>query len=203
MKQLIAALAKAKLEFQPLKMSGFNKFNSYHYATLADIIASTNEALSKNGLVPVFTVNEEKLILTLWHESGEFLESFTTLVVDKNDKKLAYPQAWGLVLTYSKKYLLAALLGVAAEDDDDGVAATAIKKSESSSPLPSSSFLSKEQIAKLMAVAPLDANGDVPNKLKNAITGKCGLSIKINSLAEIPPDKFETILDWLPTFRLE
>lgn len=202
MKQLIAALAKAKLEFQPLKMSGFNKFNSYQYATLADIIASTNEALSKNGLVPIFTVNEEELILTLWHESGEFIESSTTLVVDKNDKKLTYPQAWGLVLTYSKKYLLAALLGVAAEHDDDGVAATAIKKSESPSLLPSP-FLSEEQVAKLMAVAPLDNNGEVSEKLKIAITAKSGAKTKIKSLADIPPDKFDVILNWLPTVKLE
>ncbi|TEX50730.1 MAG: hypothetical protein B7C55_09265 [Actinomycetales bacterium mxb001] len=204
MKQLIAALAKAKPQFHSLKMSGFNKFSNYYYTTLADIISATTEALSGNGLVYIFTLEEEKLILTLWHESGEFLTSSTTLVVEKtksrDGKEQSHSHAWGAAITYSKKYLLAAMLGVAADEDDDNDVFVA--PASASTPV-SVKLLSEEQIARLMAVAPLDSNGEISDKLRIAITAKSGAKTKIRSLAEIPPDKFETILNWLPTVKLE
>jgi hypothetical protein len=106
MKELITALAKAKMRFHPLKKSGYNKFSNYHYATLDDVITSTVEALSENGLVYIFTLEGERLILTLWHESGESLISSTTLVVEKtksrDGKEQSHSHAWGAAITYSK-----------------------------------------------------------------------------------------------------
>ena len=210
MKELIAALAKAKLKFHPLKMSGYiqptgyNKLSNYHYVTLADIISATTEALSENGLVYVFTLEDKKLILTLWHESGESIISTIDLEVERiksrDGKEQSFAHAWGAAITYSKKYLLSAMLGVAAEEDDDNNVYAA------PAPAPAPAFsagLSEEQIAKLMAVAPLDSNGEVSEKLKIAITAKSGAKTKIKNLSEIPPEKYEVILNWLPTVKLE
>jgi hypothetical protein len=49
----------------------------------------------------------------------------------------------------------------------------------------------------------LDSNGDIGDKVKIAITAKTGLKSKIKSLGEIPPEKYELIIAWLPTVKLE
>jgi ribosome maturation protein Sdo1 len=92
------------------------------------------------------------------------------------------------------------MLGVAAEEDDDNDVYVA---PASVSPSVSAKLLSEEQIAKLMAVAPLDSNGEVSERLKIAITAKSGAKTKIKNLSEIPPEKYEVILNWLPTVKLE
>jgi hypothetical protein len=67
--------------------------------------------------------------------------------------------------------------------------------------------LTDEQVSKLIDVARqsnlLDSNGDIGDKVKIAITAKTGLKSKIKSLGEIPPEKYELIIAWLPTVKLE
>ena len=206
MKNLITALTKAKIEFKPLKKSGFNKFLNYEYSTLSDVHAAVDVALAQNGLACVFTFEDEKLTLTLWHESGESLSSSTTLLVERtkgrDGKEQSYCHAWGSVITYTRRYLLESLLGLSAEEDDDAQQSSVlIEKKESVS------RLTDEQVNKLMDVARqsnlLDSNGDIGDKVKIAITAKTGLKSKIKSLGEIPPEKYELIIAWLPTVKLE
>ena len=207
MKSIIAALTKAKLQFKPLKKSGFNKFLNYEYSTLSDVHAAVDAALAQNGLACIFTFEDEKLILTLWHESGESLSSSTTLLVERtkgrDGKEQSYCHAWGSVITYTRRYLLESLLGLSAEEDDDAQQSSVlIEKKESIV-----SKLTDEQISKLMDAARqsnlLDSNGDIGDKVKIAITAKTGLKSKIKSLGEIPPEKYELIIAWLPTVKLE
>ncbi len=206
MKNLIAALTKAKIEFKPLKKSGFNKFLNYEYSTLSDVHAAVDVALAQNGLACVFTFEDEKLTLTLWHESGESLSSSTTLLVERtkgrDGKEQSYCHAWGSVITYTRRYLLESLLGLSAEEDDDAQQSVLLDKKESIV-----SKLTDEQISKLMDAARqsnlLDSNGDIGDKVKIAITAKTGLKSKIKSLGEIPPEKYELIIAWLPTVKLE
>ena len=206
MKNLIAALTKAKIEFKPLKKSGFNKFLNYEYSTLSDVHSAVDAALAQNGLACVFTFEDEKLTLTLWHESGESLSSSTTLLVErtkgKDGREQSYCHAWGSVITYTRRYLLESLLGLSAEEDDDAQQSSVlIEKKESVS------RLTDEQVSKLIDVARqsnlLDSNGDIGDKVKIAITAKTGLKSKIKSLGEIPPEKYELIIAWLPTVKLE
>lgn len=206
MKNLIAALTKAKIEFKPLKKSGFNKFLNYEYSTLSDVHAAVDAALAQNGLACIFTFEDEKLTLTLWHESGESLSSSTTLLVERtkgrDGKEQSYCHAWGSVITYTRRYLLESLLGLSAEEDDDAQQSSVlIEKKESVS------RLTDEQVNKLMDVARqsnlLDSNGDIGDKVKIAITAKTGLKSKIKSLGEIPPEKYELVLAWLPTVKLD
>jgi hypothetical protein len=206
MKNVIAALTKAKLQFKPLKKSGFNKFLNYEYSTLSDVHAAVDVALAQNGLACVFTFEDEKLTLTLWHESGESLSSSTTLLVERtkgrDGKEQSYCHAWGSVITYTRRYLLESLLGLSAEEDDDAQQSVLLDKKESIV-----SKLTDEQISKLMDAARqsnlLDSNGDIGDKVKIAITAKTGLKSKIKSLGEIPPEKYNLIIDWLPTVKLE
>jgi len=206
MKSIIAALTKAKLQFKPLKKSGFNKFLNYEYSTLSDVHAAVDAALAQNGLACVFTFEDEKLTLTLWHESGESLSSSTTLLVERtkgrDGKEQSYCHAWGSVITYTRRYLLESLLGLSAEEDDDAQQSVLLDKKESIV-----SKLTDEQVSKLIDVARqsnlLDSNGDIGDKVKIAITAKTGLKSKIKSLGEIPPEKYELIIAWLPTVKLE
>jgi hypothetical protein len=206
MKNVIAALTKAKLQFKPLKKSGFNKFLNYEYSTLSDVHSAVDAALAQNGLACVFTFEDEKLTLTLGHESGESLSSSTTLLVErtkgKDGREQSYCHAWGSVITYTRRYLLESLLGLSAEEDDDAQQSVLLDKKESIV-----SKLTDEQISKLMDAARqsnlLDSNGDIGDKVKIAITAKTGLKSKIKSLGEIPPEKYELIIAWLPTVKLE
>lgn len=65
------------------------------------------------------------VITTLFHVSGEWIESRIHMPVmltraSKDDPRLVYtPQSYGSAITYARRYLLAALVGVA-QDDDDG-----------------------------------------------------------------------------------
>ena len=206
MKNVIAALTKAKLQFKPLKKSGFNKFLNYEYSTLSDVHAAVDVALAQNGLACVFTFEDEKLTLTLWHESGESLSSSTTLLVERtkgrDGKEQSYCHAWGSVITYTRRYLLESLLGLSAEEDDDAQQSVLLDKKESIV-----SKLTDEQISKLMDAARqsnlLDSSGEIGDKLKISITAKTGLKSKIKSLGEIPPEKYELVLAWLPTVKLD
>jgi hypothetical protein len=209
MKNVIAALTKAKLQFKPLKKSGFNKFLNYEYSTLSDVHAAVDVGLAQNGLACVFTFEDEKLTLTLWHESGESLSSSTTLLVERtkgrDGKEQSYCHAWGSVITYTRRYLLESLLGLSAEEDDDAQESVLLDKKETISA--SVSRLSDEQVNKLMDVARqsnlLDSSGEIGDKLKISITAKTGLKSKIKSLGEIPPEKYELVLAWLPTVKLD
>lgn len=209
MKNVIAALTKAKLQFKPLKKSGFNKFLNYEYSTLSDVHAAVDAALAQNGLACIFTFEDEKLTLTLWHESGESLSSSTTLLVERtkgrDGKEQSYCHAWGSVITYTRRYLLESLLGLSAEEDDDAQESVLLDKKETISA--SVSRLSDEQVNKLMDVARqsnlLDSSGEIGDKLKISITAKTGLKSKIKSLGEIPPEKYELVLAWLPTVKLD
>ena len=83
--ELIKALAKAKTEFKPVAKTGKNSaFAGSKYARLEDIIEATQEALSNNGLVLVqtFDIGNNDIVImttTLYHESGQYLESRTKL----------------------------------------------------------------------------------------------------------------------------
>ena len=135
--QLVSALAKAKLEFKPIKKTAKNPFYHSKYAPLEELIACTQEALANQGLVVMQTtkvsMDAEVLITTLMHESGEKIVSETRLPDQnklaqeeaerqKNESKLKaynYLQEEGKARTYKRRYEYAAMLGLAAEDDDD------------------------------------------------------------------------------------
>jgi len=96
---------------------------AYTYASLADVSEAVLPLLGRNGLAFVCmpTLNDAgHLVLDyrLMHESGEELEGQWPL------PSAAQPQQVGSAITYARRYVLCALVGVAPDDDDDGQAAT-------------------------------------------------------------------------------
>jgi len=95
---------------------------SYQYATLDDVLATVLPALGAEGLCMVQTVvplpeGGQGLRTAIYDESGDSIES-TIVLPDAGDW-----HAFGSGLTYSRRYGLSALLGVATDADDDAHAA--------------------------------------------------------------------------------
>lgn len=124
--ELCAALAKAQASFQNVARdknvvvktkSGASY--QFSYAPFESIVDAVRKPLGENGLSFVQSASsiDGKLVLLtrLLHSSGQWIETLTPIVVGEQGA-----QALGSGITYSKRYALTALLGIAADEDDDG-----------------------------------------------------------------------------------
>ena len=113
-----AALAKAQKVMKGAKRDSANPFFKSKYADLASVADACRDALSDHGIAvvqpPSSTLDGRVSVETmLVHCSGQWM-SETLSVKPKDDG----PQALGSVITYLRRYALAAFAGVAPEDDD-------------------------------------------------------------------------------------
>lgn len=118
-KNLAAALSKFQADMRPVKREAENPFFKSKYADLSGIWDAIRGPLAANGLSVVqgSRVSEYEsvavIVTTLMHVSGEWIEG--ELPIYSKDHS---PQALGSGITYSRRYALAAILGVSTEDDD-------------------------------------------------------------------------------------
>ena len=117
--KLAKSLAKAQLEIQNAEANTENDFLNSKYANLAAVMSACREPLAKNGLaivqLPRMTgspgvVEVETMLI---HESGQYLSTVWQMAPPKND-----PQGIGSCLTYMRRYMISAMLGIAQVDDD-------------------------------------------------------------------------------------
>jgi len=125
--ELYGAMAKAQGAFQPIvknreveiTMKSGGKFK-FRYADLEEILAKTRPALSANGLALMQTIGHsaqgQVLICVLAHSSGGSICSEAPL---PSARDFADPKALGAAISYLRRYLVTAMLGVAADDDLD------------------------------------------------------------------------------------
>lgn len=115
--QLAAALAKAQGAMSGAVKDARNPHFNSSYASLAAVWDAARKPLTDNGLavvqMPEANGNVVIVRTLLIHESGESLES--SIEATARD---ASPQAVGSVVTYLRRYALAAMVGIAPEDDD-------------------------------------------------------------------------------------
>ena len=133
---LAGALAKAQLQIEPASKNATNPHFRSHYADLASIWDACRGPLNTNGLSIVqFPCDGEVgrigLCTMIVHSSGEWMSETITVKALKED-----PQFLGGVLTYLRRYSLAAVVGVTATEDDDGNAASTPANSRVSAPAP-------------------------------------------------------------------
>ena len=124
----IAALAKAlslaQASMQAAELNSVNPFLHNRYADLGSVIEAARPSLAAHGLsFSQLIVNGEAdqlgIETILLHESGEWISSlFHIHYGDEKGRSLV--QSAGAVITYLRRYALAAILGVYAGDDDDG-----------------------------------------------------------------------------------
>lgn len=116
----IKSIAKALSQLQAaIKAAPFDSINPHfknRYASLNSVVETIQPHLLKNGLSYTQGETEDgKLATMIMHESGEWIESYTSLVLDKQNM-----QGLGSAQTYGKRYGLSAAFGVVADFDDDG-----------------------------------------------------------------------------------
>lgn len=120
--ELATALAKAQGSIKGASKDSANPFFKSKYADLAAVWDACRDALSANNLAVVQTTSGEDVekvtvITTLIHSSGQWMRGSLVMRPVKND-----PQGIGSVITYARRYALAAMVGVAPEDDDGNAA---------------------------------------------------------------------------------
>lgn len=145
--ELALALAKAQAEIADPKKSSENPFFNSKYADLATVLAAIRGPFSKNGLSISQAPGESKdgmisVTTLIMHSSGQWLAS--TMSIPIGGKKDA--QAAGSSITYARRYMLAAMAGIAQEDDDANLASgnddkpKGKKPEQPSNPNPASGF---------------------------------------------------------------
>jgi hypothetical protein len=132
--ELSAALSAAQAEFKPVKKTGKNPHLGNVYATLDDVIASVRDALGKHGLSflqPLGNAAEGVMLETvLLHSSGQWISTSAVIPALAGNRGVNELQSFGGALTYMRRYMLSAMLGVGGDEDDDGNDAKAEKPAQ-------------------------------------------------------------------------
>lgn len=150
MENICKAFVKFQSEFKGMKPDSSNPFFKSTYISLDGILETARPILAKNGLAVIqeATGDGEYIFVKtkLIHESGEMIETeVLKMKPQKND-----PQSMGSCITYSKRYQLAALLGICECIDDDANIATYGNSSPEQSK--STGKLSAKQVGRLLAI---------------------------------------------------
>ena len=120
----IANLTKALAEFQgkvrqPMKDRD-NPFFKSKFVPLENVVEVITETASPLGIsfiqYPVSLENRVGMVTVVMHESGEYIQTEPVYARPVKDD----PQATGSVITYLKRYSLAAVFGITSDVDDDG-----------------------------------------------------------------------------------
>jgi hypothetical protein len=112
--KIMPALIKAQGSIKHAQKDAKNPHFKNTYATLESVIDATKEILLKQDITVVQThTPTNTLVTTLYHASGEYLQSEVTLFMSKQDM-----QQLGSSTTYARRYSLASMLNIAQEDDD-------------------------------------------------------------------------------------
>ena len=119
--ELASALSKAQGAIKGALKDTANPFFKSKYADLSSVWEACREQLAANGLsvaqMPCESETGVMVETVLMHASGQWISNRFTMPVAKQDA-----QAVGSAITYSRRYALAAMVGVAPEDDDGNAA---------------------------------------------------------------------------------
>ncbi len=139
----------------------------YKYADLGTVLALIRPVLHAHGLsvvqIPCNDGDKVGVSTRIMHSSGEWLEDTVTMEVDVA-KNLSRAQAAGSVITYCRRYSLAAVTGIAQIDNDakseldDAPPAHYTRTREKPEPMPTDA-----QYAKIQE---LNKNGKLPARRK-------------------------------------
>ena len=118
--ELAKALAAANLEITNPALDAVNPHFKSRYASLGAIINAVREPLAKHGISAIQTVNNDGgsvgVTTTLLHASGEWLAETAMSALPER----ATVQQLGSIITYLRRYSLAAFTNIVGEEDQDG-----------------------------------------------------------------------------------
>lgn len=122
MKEISAALVKARRKFGPALKDKSNPHFRSKYADLGACLDAVDDALLEHGIALTQETDrcEDGVLIrtVLVHESGERMDfGWLHVPASKHDA-----QGYGSALTYARRYSLMAACGIAPEDDDGNAA---------------------------------------------------------------------------------
>lgn len=124
--ELAAALAKAQSAIKNPTKDKTAKVKTktggeyeYNYADLASVLEAVKQPFADNGLSHIsipYSAGKSLIgvVTIIMHTSGQHIEGRLTMAVA--DER---PQSVGSAITYARRYMLSAMVGIAAENDDD------------------------------------------------------------------------------------
>lgn len=116
--EISAALSAFQGEVEQPSLNKENpNFNS-RYVDLSGVLKAAQKTMSKHGLSIAQLIDGDDIITLLSHKSGQWFKSVCPIGSYKNQ------QDRGSAITYTKRYAICAILGIAADTDDDGNSAT-------------------------------------------------------------------------------
>jgi hypothetical protein len=128
-KELATALAKAQAGIRHATEDAKNPHFGSSYATLASVWDACRSQLAQHGIAVVQAPEADgatiHMTTMLLHSSGEWISSTLSVTATKADA-----QGVGSVITYARRYGLAAMVGVAPGDDDDANAAVEVPRTK-------------------------------------------------------------------------
>ena len=118
---LILAMVNFNLEFQNTKLikDGKNEHLRNKYLTLDNILNTVRPILTKHGLVIVQALAGDYLVTTIYHVSGQYIQSEMPFHPMSGNKGTNALQELGGGITYAKRYAISAMLGISVDADDD------------------------------------------------------------------------------------
>lgn len=168
--ETITNLAKALTEVQKelTHASKDSKGFNYNYSNLEEVINSSRDLLCKNNLAITQLVGEvidkvASVTTILMHESGEFLQTTSTIPIVKAGSNDA--QGLGASITYLRRYAYQAIIGQASEDSDAKGENSTAKKNKNSDELRPNKGITDKQISMLRKNADRLTPAEI-NKLK-------------------------------------
>lgn len=118
--ELSAALTKFQKAIPKITKDKTAKIGqySYNYADLSTIWDKIRGNLADNGLSVVQSPSsyqgEQTLTTVVAHASGQWIEDTMSLKIVQDT-----PQGQGSAITYARRYMLSAMLGIVTDDDND------------------------------------------------------------------------------------
>lgn len=195
-KELVTALAKAQSEFTSADQNKVNTYFKDPYADFKSVVASSRPALSKYGLSVVQSIiNEDDgsthLITTLFHASGEFIESRLRIVATKNDIQTISSHTEKL-----KRLAYASLVGVVIEnlDDDGEIAVSDFRIEASKGTALNTNYNAREQAPQVITREQLEELeyelAEYSDIAENILNG-----LNLQSLADMPKSKYMSSIE--------
>ncbi len=153
MNELVTALAKFHIEFQTagLKKDAKNEHLKNKYVTLDNILNTIRPILAKNGLVIVQALAGEYLTTTLYHTSGQYIQTSMIFSPMSGNKGTNAMQELGGGITYARRYSISAMLSISVDADDDAVSAGRIKETHLQKQTPKKKVKTDEELQKIVS----------------------------------------------------
>lgn len=116
--EISAALSAFQGEVEQPSLNKENPYFKSRYVDLSGVLKAAQKTMAKHGLSVAQIIDGGDIITLLSHKSGQWFKSVCPIGSYKNQ------QDRGSMITYTKRYAICAILGIAADTDDDGNSAT-------------------------------------------------------------------------------